>query len=273
MILSVVAASEEEDIINNLIRVKPNTSLRVMKDQIVDSVAANPEWLKLRMKDGGTALHEAAKYGQLHVVDALLEANIEINALDNRGRTALHYAILCSHEDRSPHSICPSSSMNENHEDYLVAKHHTAIAHNLLAHGAYHSTRDKNGWTPLHLAAINGFPDMVKELGEGHGVDINEKCLHEWSSLHYAALYGRIDTIKELIRLGANVDVIDHSKYTPVMRACEAREAESALLLLRNKANYTFKANGVSLRKICEEKKVWPVVDYIDKITGLKNEL
>ena len=49
----------------------------------------NPELARATTRDGMTALHYAARAGHFDVVDVLLRYHSDVNALDNRGRTAL----------------------------------------------------------------------------------------------------------------------------------------------------------------------------------------
>ena len=49
----------------------------------------NPELARATTRDGMTALHYAARAGHFDVVDVLLRYHSDVNALDNRGSTAL----------------------------------------------------------------------------------------------------------------------------------------------------------------------------------------
>lgn len=74
------------------------------------------------MKHGGTPLHWAISR---EVIEALVDKNCDMNALNFDGRTALHIMVLRGRLE-------------------------CAIA--LLSRGAEHSLPDKEGNTPLHLA-------------------------------------------------------------------------------------------------------------------------
>lgn len=91
-----------------------------------------------------TPLHRSAYENRESVVDLLLESpGIEINARDDQGATALHHA---------------------------AAMGHTAVAVNLLGHGARRDMPDMEGRTPITYAEEQGHETLVQVLG-----DINRK--------------------------------------------------------------------------------------------------
>jgi hypothetical protein len=85
--------------------------------------------LRVRDRDGATALHFAAAYGRADIVTVLLDAGADLLARDVKGETPLHAAARSSRGDT------PSV---------------------LLAHGASVDLWDEDGNTPLHAAAQNG---------------------------------------------------------------------------------------------------------------------
>jgi calcium-independent phospholipase A2 len=86
------------------------------------------------MKYGGTPLHWAVSR---EVIEALVDKNCDINALNFDGRTALHIMVL------------------RGRLDCTVA---------LLSRGAEHSLTDKDGNTPLHIAVKQSSEKIVQAL-------------------------------------------------------------------------------------------------------------
>jgi beta-lactamase regulating signal transducer with metallopeptidase domain len=97
---------------------------------------------------GRSALHLAARGGNVRALIRLLAEGLALEAADDEGRTPLHLAA-------------------GNGRIETVAA--------LLDAGSDLSARDLEGRTPLHLAARNGYPDVVGQLltagGSAHSVD------------------------------------------------------------------------------------------------------
>jgi len=134
------------------------------------------------------------------------------------------------------------------------------------------SSKDEDGFTPLHLAAVNGYRDLVEFLltnkadvnsrdnagstplhqaaaGEGDHSDLVELLLaqradidaadkHGLTPLHYAALADNQNTIRSLLTHGANPNIKDH-KYgnTPLIIAVAKGNKKVAELLLAHGAD------------------------------------
>ena len=124
---------------------------------------------------------------------------------------------------------------------------------------------DSADWTPLHLAARNGFDDIVEILLErpetvvdprddrektplhhaaNHGhTDVIERFLAHpeievdardkwgWTSLHYAARLGRLTVAQRLLEAGADVNARNRKGHTPLKEALRREQSEAALLL------------------------------------------
>ena len=87
----------------------------------------------------------ACNNGQDTVVDVLLQYNVSLNALNNKGQTPLHYAAF---------------------------SHHGALCMELLIKaGADPKIQDLDGRTPLHMTALHEFYLRTETLiSHGEGV-------------------------------------------------------------------------------------------------------
>jgi len=110
---------------------------------------------------GWTALHYAAAYGHADVVELLLEAGADIKAKNNSGGTALHYAAAYGHAD---------------------------VVELLVSAGANVNAQDKDGWTALFWASFKGYVAVVELLLASGAVDKY--------ALHLAAQGGHAAVVK-----------------------------------------------------------------------------
>ena len=143
--------------------------------------AANVD-VNAKDSDGLTALHWAATEGHVAIVKDLLDAaNVDVNAKDDRGRTALNRA---------------------------ARNGHVAIVKDLLgAANVDVNAKDKRGRTALRRAAHNGHVAIVKDLlGAANIEDVNAKDSDGLTALSWAARNGHVAIVKNLLG-AANVDV------------------------------------------------------------------
>jgi ankyrin repeat protein len=102
----------------------------------------NPDWTQF--KGHPTALMQAARAGELAVVDLLLDRGAKVNQRTEKGLTALHMSLFK-----------PS------------ARVHTPVVKRLLAAGADPNLADDEGQRPLQRALGHALPDLVRALIDG----------------------------------------------------------------------------------------------------------
>uniref|UniRef100_A0A915DMQ0 Uncharacterized protein n=1 Tax=Ditylenchus dipsaci TaxID=166011 RepID=A0A915DMQ0_9BILA len=157
--------------------------------------------------DNQTALHFAAKYGQLAVSQALLALGANPNARDDKGQTPLHLAA----ENDYPDVVKLFLKMKQNNRAVLTAVDH-------------------NGFTCAHIAAMKGSLAVVKELmmiDKAMVIQAKTKTM-EATTLHMAAAGGHAKIVKILLENGANPE--DENAYGMTALHLGAKNGHVAIL-------------------------------------------
>ena len=103
---------------------------------------------------------------------------------------------------------------------------------------------DRSGNTPLHLAAMNNYVPLMDWLKD-HGANPNTRGLHGDTPLHVAIISDHSSdggVIIRLLKIGADVNAINHYGETPLHRAAYHGFTGKIRLLLRNKADVSARA-------------------------------
>ncbi|WRX10513.1 protein of unknown function DUF3447 - like 6 [Theobroma cacao] len=133
-------------------------------------------------------LHTLAASGEFYLVDALLKHNVDINAVDKNGLTAVHKAIIGKKQ---------------------------AITNYLLRESANPFVRDEDGATLMHYAVRTASTPTIKLLLL-YNVDINLQDNDGWSPLHLAVQARRTDIVKLLLIRGADKMLKNKDGLTPL---------------------------------------------------------
>ncbi|KAK9135809.1 hypothetical protein Syun_015139 [Stephania yunnanensis] len=178
-------------------RMRPMPAVRVMLPRSVQYSCAlihgSAVWWTgktffLNLVEKWLPLHTLAASGEFYLVDALLKHNVDINAADKDGLTALHRAILCKKQ---------------------------AVTNYLLRESANPFVRDKEGATLMHYAVQTASIPAIKTLLL-YNVDINLADDYGWTPLHLAVLTRRTDLVKLLLIKGADKTQRNKDGLTPV---------------------------------------------------------
>ncbi|CAG7924323.1 unnamed protein product [Penicillium olsonii] len=152
---------------------------------------------------GRTPLHWACATGNARLAEMFV-SEVGINAVELRGKTALHVATAHDRDD---------------------------IVRLLLAHRADINATSDGGWTPLHNACDKGCEKIVRMLlMEGAG--INAQLLNGVTPLHLAAQGGHREVVECLLeRADLKRRVRDNFGSTPFLRAAQFKRKDVVLLL------------------------------------------
>ena len=136
--------------------------------------------------NGSTPLHSAAACGAVEIIDLLLYFGANLSAVDKDGLSTLHHAILHIHSDQLDGEFILNRTDlggtlhlvtidRRGHLAMFYKKENNIIRNtdqyrwldafiNLILRGSDIHAADKNGRTPLHIAAANGLADAVNVL-------------------------------------------------------------------------------------------------------------
>lgn len=184
-----------------------------------------------------TNLLLAAEQGNLAHITEMVEAGADINAIDDRGRTAAMIAVHTNQPDLFNLLIEKGADINirDNRSDnpllYAGAEGMLDIVKASIAAGADTTLTNRFGGTALIPAADRGHVEIVKELLAASDVNIDHVNNLGWTALLEAVLLGdggerHQEIVKLLVEYGADVNIADSEGVTPLQHAKRLGYAE-----------------------------------------------
>ena len=105
----------------------------------------------------------------------------------------------------------------------------------LLSNNAFVNVRNKQGMTPLHLSATNGFVELTKNLVQKHEALIDAMTLIKQTPLHLSAKAGQIEVCQCLLNMNADVNAVDNEQQTALHLAADSNHAAVVKLFLEQR--------------------------------------
>jgi ankyrin repeat protein len=164
---------------------------------------ASPKFLKAKDPGNSTLLHHAAGFGTLETLTLLIKSGADVNAINRRGSTPLHWSVTDAAKVRL-----------------------------LLSHGAGVNTKQADGRTPLYLAAMLGNGHSILRLLLAHDADPNLRTAGGRTPLMAAAARGDVEAMRLLLDAKAEVDRTDSAGETALMVAASRGSVPAVQLLL-----------------------------------------
>ncbi|KAK1763331.1 ankyrin repeat-containing domain protein [Phialemonium atrogriseum] len=154
---------------------------------------------------GRTALHYAARGGQVDSIITLLDAGAKIDAVDKSGGPPLTLAARQGHTASAKVLVEKGSNVNFQDNDGYTAllnaskNGHSECVEFLLSHGPNLELKDNTwGQSALAWAAENGYLDVVKLL-VGAGSDIHSRALSGRTTVAFAVELDGPDMLEVMI--------------------------------------------------------------------------
>jgi len=174
-------------------------------------------------------LLSAAAQGDGLVVKRLLASGAPIEARDNEGRTALLLATHGNHVEVARALIAAGADVNakDGIQDspylYAGAEGRTEILKMTLAAGADLASTNRYGGTALIPASHRGHVNAVKAL-IGTKINLDHVNGLGWTALLEAIILGsggeaHTEIVRLLVGAGANVNIADRDRVTPLAHA------------------------------------------------------
>jgi ankyrin repeat protein len=187
---------------------------------------------------GTTPLHLASKHDSQMMCNLLLCACKKlINSMDSLGRTPLHLATsadMVKFLVRLGADVYKKDYLGQTPLSYSCQRGNREVAATLLGmQQDVSKSKDSMGRTILHHCTIS---NSLQELEGVSELLINSTDIHQLSPLHYACLSGDEDRIQRLLDMGADPNLEDKNKLSPLHLASTS---QSYNLLVQNKADTT----------------------------------
>ncbi|KAL4914745.1 ankyrin repeat-containing domain protein [Aspergillus aurantiobrunneus] len=200
--------------------------------------------------NGSTALMLATCRAYVDVVTTLIKAGTSVNIVDNSGHAPLHWAISPDRLkvlevllDQKDIDVNISHAHWQHYTPLMVAATNGYVEHVSMLLNAKEIDVNKEctspaGGTALTLAAQEGRTDAVKLLLAHRDININHKDASGTTALTCAAEAGFYDLVEALLDNGADTEVQQEgSEGTAIMRAIDHGEVSIVQLLINRGAN------------------------------------
>ena len=194
--------------------------MRKLLRNVVSLAALGAVSLSAPLHGAAPSVAEAARSGDHEAVRASIARGGDVNAALGDGMTALHWSAV---------------------------RNDVEMASLLLEAGAsLELTTRLGGYTPLLLAAKEGFAAMMSELVKA-GANPNAATTNGTTALMFAAASGQVDGVRALLTHGAAVNAKEKNGQTPLMFAASRGRSEVIDVLIAAGAEVNASASFIDL--------------------------
>uniref|UniRef100_A0A146LRU8 RING-type E3 ubiquitin transferase n=1 Tax=Lygus hesperus TaxID=30085 RepID=A0A146LRU8_LYGHE len=195
---------------------------------VIELLAKAGADLNIRNNRRQTPLHLGVNKGYIGVVKALLKLGCHPSLQDSEGDTPLHDAISKKYDDMVTLLLDHNADIKVTNNNGFNALHHAALRGNpsamwmLLVMSPRRWVVDEpkdDGYTALHLAALNNHVSVAKLLIHHGKADMDIQNLNLQTALHLAVERQHAQIVRLLVREGANLNITDKDGDTPMHEA------------------------------------------------------
>lgn len=217
--------------------------LIIEKNIKFDTEEEEKEWIN---KYKRYPINIAARYGNLYIVNLLLDNNCDVTLREENGLTSFTVALMFSQDDIACKLMEYDTSIkkeNEIENKFLLnALYYGNLktAEKLINKGFDINQVYGDDAIPLLIEAIRGGNiDSVKLLLK-HNVKTEVRDNEGRTPLMYACAFNNNEIIDELIKQGFDVNAKDNSNATPLIYAVQYQQPYAVKLLIDSGANYNY---------------------------------
>jgi ankyrin repeat protein len=207
--------------------------------------------------------------GQVHIVEHLLGAGVDVNCLDSCGMTALF--VVCQKCDmKMVHFLLAhNAEVNSRNSDGSTPLHISAqkgyveLVKLLISEGAHVGAARPSGIVPLHLAASSGSVDVVRVLIAANA-DADALTKSDGSALGFAVLGGHFDVFQCLLELGCNVNVCG-DRLGPLGHCVNLNQLEMVKMLVQRGVNLEARepTTGLTVFSLASARGYMAIAEYL----------